>query len=60
MAPNPQLQRSVILHPVRAASAAEPLCARVAHDTSVPPLNCTLGGTGGSLYPLGSGSHAGR
>jgi hypothetical protein len=34
MTHNPQLQRTVIRHHVRAASAALPLCARGAHDTS--------------------------
>jgi len=33
-APNPQLQLTVIPHRVRAARAAEPLCAGGAHDTS--------------------------
>lgn len=34
MTPNQQLERTVIRHRVRAASAAAPLCARDAHDTS--------------------------
>jgi hypothetical protein len=33
--PNKQLERTVIRYRVRAASAALPLCARGAHETSV-------------------------